>query len=183
MGSWRVTQVSQCLLACLVCRHPLHVWLFFFPQHHWLFNTTKTLSVRSKKIDQTSSTTMQLMCIDWWFALTLLCWRGSFCFLCSKAIVNRIPAGGRYLWLHQIHRNSLKEGKKLASLTVSGFQSEAVGRLFCVWTCWDRSQGATSRASGARVTVTLWADSAQSSCRSIRCSALEFWGKLRGIRE
>lgn len=88
---------------------------------------------------------MQLMCIDWWFALTLLCWRGSFRFLCSKAIVSRIPTGGRYLWLHQIHRNSLKEGKKLASLTVSGFQSEAVGRLFCVRTCWDRSQGATSR--------------------------------------
>lgn len=68
-------------------------------------------------------------------------------------------------------------------LTVSGFQSEAAGRLLCVRRCWARSQGATSRASGALVIVTLWTDSAQSSWKSIRSFALGFWGKLCGIRE
>lgn len=73
---------------------------------------------------------MQLMYSDWWFAFTLLCWRGSFCFLCSKAkkkaIVSRIPTGGLYLWLHQIQKNSLKEGKKLASLLASLFSIDSV---------------------------------------------------------
>lgn len=66
-------------------------------------------------------------------------------------------------------------------LTVSGFQREAAGRLFCVQAHWGRGQGATSRASGARVMVMLGTESAPSSCKSIRSSVLGFWGHLYGI--
>lgn len=96
-----------------------------------------------------------------------------------------IPTGGWYLWLQQIHKKSLREGKKLAGLPASLFSFESV--WISVWGCRTpllspgRGQGATSSASGARVTVTLGTESAPSSCKSIRSSVLGFRGQLCGI--